>query len=238
MTGNTICTTGDNHSYYVYISADLVHWKKGPRVFWFAESGVWAPDVLYNPPDKKFYLYYTVNGRVGAAMADRPDGVFTNRGTLLRNAIDANMFLDEDGKYYLYYVEFPAFRINVQPMETPLRKKGNPLEIIRPTELWEMKPWAITEAPWLLKDKGIYYLLYSGGEADTQDYAIGYATSKSPIGPFSKYPGNPIIKKGHGVFGPGHCAVAKTPDGKLWMVYHQKKDSSKGWDRIICIDPL
>lgn len=230
--------TGDNHSYYVYISTDLVHWKKGPKVFWSAEPGVWAPDVLYNPPDRKFYLYYTVNRRIGVAVADRPDGVFTDRGTLIRNAIDANMFLDEDGKYYLYYVEYPAFRIHVQPMKTPFRKKGKHSEIIKPTELWEMKQQSITEAPWLLKHEGTYYLLYSGGAADTQDYSIGYATAKSPIGPFSRYPGNPVMKKGNGVFGPGHCAVAKTPDGKLWMVYHQKRDASRGWDRIICIDPL
>jgi xylan 1,4-beta-xylosidase len=230
--------TGDNHSYYVYISTDLLHWKKGPRVFWSTESGVWAPDVLYNPHDKMFYLYYTVNRRIGVAMADCPDGVFTDRGTLIRNAIDANMFLDDDGKYYLYYVEFPAFRIYVQPMETPLRKKGKPLEIIKPTESWEMRGRPITEAPWLLKHKGTYYLLYSGGGADTPDYGIGYATSKSPVGPFFKYSGNPVMKKGNGVFGPGHCAVTKTPDGKLWMVYHQKRDGSRGWGRIICIDPL
>jgi xylan 1,4-beta-xylosidase len=230
--------TGDNRSYHVYISADLVHWKKGPKVFQSQESGVWAPDVLYNPADKKFYLYYTANRRVGVAVADRPDSFFTDLGVLVRDAIDANIFLDDGDGYYLYYAEWPAFRIWVQPMATPLRKKGSPLEIVRPTELWEMKGRPVTEAPWMLKYGGTYYLLYSGGGADTEDYAIGYATSKSPIGPFSKYADNPIMKKGNGVFGPGHCAVAKTPDGRLWMVYHQKKDSSKGWDRIICIDPI
>lgn len=230
--------TGDNHNYHVYISTDLVHWMKGPIVFHSEESGVWAPDVLYNPPDGKFYLYYTVNKKVGVAVADRPDGVFTDRGTLVNGAIDANMFLDDDGRYYLYYAEFPAFKIRVQPMSTPLLKKDGPLEIVRPEQPWEMKGRPITEAPWMLKHGETYYLLYSGGGADTEDYAIGYATAKSPVGPFSKYSGNPVMKEGNGVFGPGHCAVTNTPDGRLWMVYHQKKDSSKGWDRIICIDPI
>ena len=230
--------TGDNHSYYVYIATDLVQWKKGPMVFWSAESGVWAPDVLFNPPDKKFYLYYTVNRRVGVAVADSPEGVFEDLGTLINNAIDANMFLDDDGRYYLYYAEYPAFRVHVQPMETPVRKKGEPLEIIRPDKRWEMKQREVNEAPWMLKREGTYYLLYSGGGPDTEDYAIGYAASKSPIGPFSKYAGNPIVKKGDGVFGPGHCATIKTPDGKLWMIYHQKREGKKGWDRIICIDAL
>jgi xylan 1,4-beta-xylosidase len=230
--------TGDNHGYDVYISGDLIHWKKGRRVFKSNERGVWAPDVLYNPKDGKFYLYYTVNRRVGVAAADRPDGDFADKGALVDNAIDANMFLDEDGRYYLYYVEFPAFRINVQPMKTPLQKSGEPVRLIQPTEPWEKDQQAITEAPWMLKHNGTYYLLYSGGGSYTEDYAIGYATAKRPTGPFVKYPGNPVMKKGDGVFGPGHCAVTKTPDGRLWIVYHQKIDDSRGWDRLICIDPI
>ncbi len=230
--------TGDNHGYDVYISTDLIRWKKGPRVFRSDEGGVWAPDVLHNPADGKFYLSYTVNRRVGVAVADRPDGDFIDQGVLINNAIDANMFLDEDGRYYLYYAEFPAFRIYVQPMKSPLEKEGDPVLLIQPTEPWEKNQQAITEAPWMLKHNGTYYLLYSGGASYTEDYAIGYATSKTPTGPFVKYPGNPLIKKGDGVFGPGHCATIKTPDGELWMVYHQKRDSSRGWDRIICIDPI
>ena len=230
--------TGDNQGYDVYISSDLVHWEKGPRVFRSKESGVWAPDVLYNPPDRKFYLYYTVNRRVGVAVADRPDGTFRDIGTLVEHAIDADMFLDEDGRYYLYYATYPKFAIYVQPMEDTVKKKGEPLQLIRPDEAWEKKGEPITEAPWMLKHHGTYYLLYSGGGADTRFYAIGYATSKSPLGPFVKYPGNPMMKAGCGVYGPGHCSVIETPGGKLWIIYHQKKDGAKDWNRMICIDPL
>ncbi len=47
-----------------------------------------------------------------------------------------------------------------------------------------------------------------------------------------------MVKIGGGVFGPGHCAVVKTPDGHYWMVYHQKRNNLKDWDRIICIDRI
>jgi len=230
--------TGDNHGYDVYISADLVNWEKGPRIFRSLEPGVWAPDVFYNAVDRRFYLYYTVNGRIGVAVSDRPDGLFKDRGTLIENGIDAHMFRDEDNKYYLYYVQYPEFRIHVQPMTSPLHMKGNPIRIIQATDPWEQKNAALTEAPWMLKHRGVYYLLYSASGADSQDYAIGYATAASPLGPFAKYTGNPIIKKEDNIFGPGHCSVTKTGDGRLWMVYHQQKNSSRGWNRIICIDPL
>jgi beta-xylosidase len=230
--------TGDNRGYDVYISQDLVNWQKGPRVFKSSEPGVWAPDVFYNKVDRMFYLYYTVNGRIGVAKAGRPDALFEDQGTLIDRAIDAHMFVDDDGRYYLYYVEYPGFRIHVQPMASPLRKKGDPGYLIQATDPWEKKQAALTEAPWMLKHRNVYYLLYSASGADSQEYAIGYATAKSPLGPFTKYGGNPIMQKGGNIFGPGHCSVTKASDGQLWMVYHQQKNGSRGWNRIICIDPL
>ena len=230
--------TGDNHGYDVYVSTDLVNWRKGPRVFYAEEPGTWAPDVFYDDRDGKFYLYYTVNGRIGVAVADRPDAVFRDLGPLIKHAIDAHMFVDDDGRYYLYYVQYPGFIIHVQPMTSPVAKKGEAVRLLQPTELWERQQARITEAPWMLKHKGVYYLLYSAGGADSADYAIGYATAETPIGPFSKNPANPLIGKGGNIFGPGHCSVTKDREGRLWMVYHQQKDGGRGWNRIICIDPL
>jgi beta-xylosidase len=230
--------TGDNRGYDVYVSNDLVNWQKGPRVFHASEPGVWAPDVFYNEADRTFYLYYTVRGSIGVATAKEPDGVFEDQGKLISRAIDAHMFQDDDGRYYLYYVEYPGFKIHVQPMASPVQKKGKPLQLIQPTEEWEKRVASLTEAPWMLKHNDTYYLLYSAGGADSQEYGIGYAVSKNPLGPFTKYKGNPIIKKGGNIFGPGHCSVTNDRDGQLWMVYHQQKNNRRGWNRIICIDPL
>jgi beta-xylosidase len=230
--------TGDNYSYDVYISDDLVHWARGPKIFQTREIGVWAPDVFFNRDDRIFYLYYTVNGRIGVATSVRPDGTFEDRGILIHDAIDAHMFRDDDGSYFLYYARYPEFGIFVQPMENPVRRLGEPIQIISPSEDWEMTTAPVTEAPWMLKYKGVYYLLYSGGSADSEYYAIGYATAQNPAGPFTKHRENPIIRKGDGIFGPGHASVTRDREGKLWMVYHQKKDATKGWHRIICIDPL
>ncbi|MBT3200658.1 MAG: family 43 glycosylhydrolase [Phycisphaerales bacterium] len=231
--------TGDNWSYHVYTSSDLVHWTKGPQVFKPGVKNVWAPDVFYNPADKKFYLYYTVNMTIGVAVANKPDGKFVDRGVLFKSAIDAHMFRDDDGKLYLYYVRRPGFRICVQRMKTPLQKAPDkPIQIIKPTEPWEKKRGAVTEGPWMLKRNKTYYMMYSGTGANSLDYAVGYATSKSPTGPFVKHPGNPIIKRGGGALGPGHGCVVKDAAGKLWHVYHQQKDGSKPWNRFLCIDPL
>ena len=90
----------------------------------------------------------------------------------------------------------------------------------------------------MLKHDGICYLMYSGTGADSPNYGLGYATAKSPLGPFVKYSGNPIAHRGGKVLGPGHHCVIEGPDGKLWLVYHQKWDSGTNFRRFLAIDPL
>jgi len=96
----------------------------------------------------------------------------------------------------------------------------------------------VTEGPFMLKHNEVYYLMYSGTGANTPNYGVGYATAKSPLGPFTKHPGNPIAHRGGDVLGPGHHCVVEGPDGRLWMVYHQKASTKIGWDRFLAIDPL
>lgn len=230
--------TGDNISYHVYTSPDLVRWTKKGRVFKPGEKGVWAPDVYADPQDGLFYLYYTVKKRIGVAVAKGPEGPFLDRAKLVDDAIDAHLFRDGDGRLYLYYVQFPGFRITVQRMKTPLEKEGDPVEILKPTEPWEKKSGHVTEGPFMLKRQGTYYLMYSGTGADSPNYGVGYATSTSPLGPFMKYSGNPIVSRGGGVFGPGHGCVVADVGGGLWHVYHQQRDESRGWNRFLCMDPV
>jgi beta-xylosidase len=90
----------------------------------------------------------------------------------------------------------------------------------------------------MLKHGGTYYLMYSGSGADTPNYAIGYATSKSPMGPFVKYAGNPIAHRSDKLVGPGHHCVVEGPGGKLWMLYHQKWKEGISFSRFLALDPI
>jgi beta-xylosidase len=229
--------TDDNHTYHVYTSKDLVNWTKGKVVYDPGDTNVWAPDVFHDPESGTFYLYSTVNKQIRVASADKPDGMFKDIATFYENAIDAHMYY-EDGNYYLYYVQLPGFHIHVQRMESPIKKQGEPVEILSPTEPWEKIKGDVTEGPWMLKREDTYYLLYSGTGANSLDYAIGYATANNPMGPFTKYSGNPIVHRNENAFGPGHGCVVKDGDGKMWSVYHQQKDDTAPWNRFICIDPL
>jgi len=228
---------GDN-GYRAYTSTDLVHWRRGPVVFQPGERHIWAPDVWRDPASGKFYLYYTANKTVGVAVANGPLGPFTNPRKLFDDAIDAHLFRDDDGKLYLYFVKFPGFRITVQPMRAPTEPMGESKVLLQPESDWEKRAGHVTEGPWMIKRGRLYYLLYSGSGADTPDYAVGYATATSPLGPFQRAPHNPIIYRSEGVFGPGHGCAIQDRAGQWWHVYHQKKTAKREWDRFICLDPL
>ena len=242
--------TTDARGYEVFVSDDLVHWERKARVFNDPRGGDWAPEVFHNKRgDGKFYLYYTDNmpgakrgemhKQVGVAVAESPLGPFTDQGVLAPESIDADLFQDDDGSLYLSYVELAGgFKIIVQPMADPLHKKGELKVVIRPTEAWEKRSGEVTEGPFMLKHKGIYYLTYSGTGADSPNYGIGYATSKSPTGPFAKNAGNPIAHRGGTVLGPGHHCIVEGPDKKLWLVYHQKWDADQSFHRFLAIDPI
>lgn len=224
---------GDN-GYRVYTSEDLVNWKRGPVVFQPGQRHIWAPDVWRDPDSGRFYLYYTANRTVGVADAEGPFGPFTVRRKLFDSAIDAHLFRDDDGRLYLYVVQVPGFRITVQPMESP----GEPRVILQPESDWETCNGRVTEGPWMIKHDSRYYLIYSGSGASTPDYAVGYATSTSPLGPFTRADNNPIIQRSDGLFGPGHGCAIRDDGGQWWHVYHQKRTARVEWDRFICLDPL
>jgi len=224
--------------YRVYTSRDLVHWTRGPVVFRINQPHVWAPDVWRDPGTGRFYLYYTANKTVGVAEAAGPCGPFTNPRRLVEAAIDAHLFRDDDGRLYLYYVKFPGFRITVQQMADPATPAGNPKVILKPTSEWETRAGRVTEGPWMIKRAGRYYLLYSGSGANTPDYAVGYATACGPMGPFTRAPHNPIVRRSEGVLGPGHGCAVRDAAGAWWHVYHQKRTAKVEWGRDICLDPL
>ncbi len=236
--------TGDTVSYDIYTSGDLVNWVKGNKIFTPAGAiNLWAPDLFYNPTDGKFYIYYAMNYCIGVACSDTPDGIYTDLGCIISNAIDPQMFRDGNGSYYLYYsgitTNFPTdpvySRIYVQPMSSPSNLQGSPTIVLSPDQPWET---SVQEAPWLLKYNNTYYLLFSANNTEYVTYAVGYAASSSPVGPFVKYGGDPFLKATNNVYGPGSCCVTTDKKGAFWIIYHEKDDSGNDWARSICIDSL
>lgn len=235
-------------------STDLVHWRAAGQAFnsfpvW-AHSDFWAPDVIKH--GKTYYLYYTGdNGTthcIGVATASSPKGPFHHRSIVGCGDkegfgwIDPDLYIAPNGKAYLYVsVDGPPHAIAAVPMAPDLlHKSGESTILFGVTQPWEDgASIATVEGPFMLRRGDTYYLFYSGNDTFGQ-YAMGYATGSSPLGPFTKYTGNPVLRGTHKVKAPGGGSIVQGPDNKLWMVYHAlpPNGDSAGDHRTLRIDPL
>ena len=232
--------------FIVYVSHDLIKWngpsgrsegyalKKGDA---YGDDKFWAPQVFKN--NNRFYIVYAANEHIGLAVSDDPLGPFKqdNKAAISTETkqIDPFVFMDDDGKTYLYYVVVAngGNRIFVAEMNYDLLsvKKETETLCIEATDKWENTAndkWTVTEGPTVIKHKKLYYLLYSANDFRRTDYAVGYAVSKSPYGPWQKYEGNPIVhKKETGQNGSGHGDVVKGKKGELFYVFHTHNAGDK-----------
>lgn len=99
-----------------------------------------------------------------------------------------------------------------------------------------------TEGSVTFKKDNIYYIMYSANYFGGQHYAVGYATSASPLGPFKKADNNPVLQKntdkGGIVSGTGHNSITYSPDGKeMFCVYHARTTKT-GDERVVFIDRM
>src|SRR5262249_23117244 len=101
----------DGNVFGILRSDDLINWHEvGSAMAPLNTSPpfYWAPEVNYD--NGTFYLYYSTGNEVlmeiRVAVSNRPDGAFVDAGVRLTReefAIDAHIFVDDDGTRYLFY---------------------------------------------------------------------------------------------------------------------------------------
>ena len=223
-------------------SKDLKNWKNEgvvldlPKALSWAETRAWAPAIAFK--NGKYYLYYSANRCVGVAVGDSPTGPFKDplgrplvaRGQYKCQSIDPMVLVDEDGSAYLY---FGQGRCNVVRLNDDMI--SFPADQVR-----GITPPGYDGSPFVLKRKGVYYLLWSEFDTHTPRCSTAYATSHSPMGPFRKTPDNPILKGQGEVRGVGHPSVIQIPGTDQWVIaYHRFRiPDGNGHNREICLSPM
>lgn len=99
-----------------------------------------------------------------------------------------------------------------------------------------------TEGSYIIRRGPKYYMMYSANFFGGEHYAVGYATSESPLGPFTKSPDNPVLEKNTGkggdVTGVGHNSIVFSKDGRqMYCVYHGRTRKT-GNERVVFIDRM
>jgi beta-xylosidase len=210
-------------------------------------ANVWAPSVVKGR-DGKFHMFVSVGNEVWAGVADHPLGPWRNsrpdnspliayndfKGINVHN-IDADAFVDDDGTAYLYWGS--GFNwVNGHCMAARLTYNMNAFDGI-PVEV---TPPHYFEGPHMIKRNGTYYPMFSEGKAIDSTYKVGYATGKTPFGPFTEGANSPILKTvpGTALIGPGHHTVFRE-QRQDYILYHRIYPQQKDYVlRQLCVDSL
>ncbi|NII81298.1 glycoside hydrolase family 43 protein [Pedobacter sp. SG908] len=244
--------TGSDQGFLVYSSSDLKTWNKKSENKGFAlkkgdafgSKGFWAPQVFKS--GKTYFMAYTADEQIAIAHSNSPTGPFVQKelkaisGT--GKQIDPFVFTDTDGKNYLYHIKLDhGNRIFVAELKDDFSDviPGTTKFCLAGTESWEntaKTDWPVTEGPTVIKKEKLYYLFYSANDFRNPDYAVGYATSASPTGPWLKYAGNPVIsKKLLQINGTGHGDFFMDKNGALQYVFHTHHSNHKVSPRATAI---
>lgn len=247
-------------------SRDLVNWSEVGSAMQPLDPSppfYWAPEVYYD--NGKFYLYYSTGNEtlmeLRVAVSERPDRGFIDSGVRLTRedfAIDAHVFVDDDGTRYLFYatdfLEHTHIGTGtvVDRMIDWFTLEGDPKPVTRAKYDWQVYDparkekggvrWHTVEGPAVLKRKGKYFEMFSGGNWQNNTYGVSFAitdniNSKEEWLQFSD--GEkvlPILRTIPDlVVGPGHNSIVRGPNNReLYCVYHRWTEAG----RVMAIDRM
>ncbi len=232
----------------VWTSRDFVNWTYH-TLNWPVTEVVWAPEVIRNPHDGRYYYYYSQPCRIYGGVADSPLGPFqplTPDGLVVENyliddvmTLDGQILKDDDGSMYMFWGTWGVFENHGVGIGkwNPDMKSFAELRAVRNTDAREF-----FEAPEPVKHEGVYYLTYSSGSCHDHTYRVQYAVStEGPYGPYRFAENNPILAttEDQTVHGPGHHCILEV-DGKHYIIYHRHDlpNSAGGMFRQVAADVL
>jgi beta-xylosidase len=246
-TGHDVAPPKENryvmHEWLCFSTADMVNWTEHPsplnvKDFAWAKDDAWASQMIER--NGKFFWYVaithaTIHGKaIGVAVSDSPTGPFkdaigaalitndmTTEATISWDDIDPTVFIDDSGQAYLFWgnttLHYVKLKENMIEMDGPIQKIALP---------------HFTEAPWIHKRKGWYYLSYAYEFPER----IAYGMSRNIEGPY-EYKG--ILNEIAGNSNTNHQSIIEFK-GKWYFIYHNGAlvPDAGSFHRSVCIDYL
>lgn len=224
--------------YRVYSTDDMVTWKDhgqilhSSEVSWGRPEGgfMWAPDCAYKNGTYYFYFPHPSGTdwnntwKIGVATSNEPAANFTVKGYIegLESLIDPCVFVDDDGKAYIYHGG--GGRCMAGELDDDMMSIKGSMRAMEGLSDFH-------EAPWVHKYKGKYYLSHSDNNSNGGNN-MRYAISDNPLGPW----------KDMGVY--IYPVGSETTHGSIaeykgqWYAFYHASYSGDPWLRSPCVDSL
>ena len=230
--------------YYLFITGNRGYWSSPNMRDWtYIDAPAFPAGVPGVATDGKIIYACSMNSKDLFSSTDPKNGVWTKAATLDSDRYgDADIFIDDDGRVYMYYGWSQLLPIQVVELDprNGFKEKGKPVvcffgdpenngferrrkeDVIFPffnhrPYFPEEIPWI--EGPWMVKHNGKYYLQYAAIGLEFLSYSHGVYVSDSPMGPFQYSQHNPLTFKTTGFApGAGHGSTFHDKKGNLWTI--------------------
>lgn len=246
------------NEYYMFVtrsmgywhSLDLLHWDFiTPEKWYFQGSN--AP-AAHNYKDSVLYVTGDPSGSMSILYTDDPKkGNWKATPGILNDLQDPGLFIDDDGKAYMYWGSSNKFPIRAKALDKNLRFRPSDstyelFNLDGEKHGWERfgenhsntKLRGYMEGPWMTKHNNTYYLQYAAPGTEFNVYGDGVYTSDHPLGPFKYMPNNPFSYKPGGYMnGAGHGSTVIGPQDRYWHFASMALSVNVNWERRICMFP-
>ncbi len=168
--------------WHLYSTTDMKHWTQHPTpmkisdVSWDTTNKAYAAQAISR--NGKYYFFFSTDGDgIGVAVSDRPEGPYKDAlgKQLVRTeqchgathgwrCIDPTVFIDDDAQAWLFWGNGVCYYAKL---------KENMIELdseVKRVNLRSHLPF--TEAPWIHKHNGKYYLTYAACFPERLAYAV------------------------------------------------------------------
>ncbi len=224
----------------LFTTTDLLHWTEHASPLnvaefkWASSKQAYACHVTER--GGKWYFYVSTNWcGIGVAVGDSPYGPFRDAlgHPMLTNkdcpgtdhswaCIDPAVFVDDDGQAWMAWGNRRCFLAKL---------KDNMVELDGPVMDITPEGSDFTEAPWIHKRGGLYYLTFAMGWPER----LGYATSKSMEGPW-EFGG--LLSEVSGNSNTTHPGIVRFGGRDILFTHNGTLHDGTSYSRSVCMQPL
>ena len=229
--------------HHVLSTSDMINWEITEHAFSskgendqvpYSDEILYAPDCQYR--NGTYYLYYCLASNEhteGVATSKSPAGPFVNGMNMDLggiNQIDPAVFIDDDGQGYYIWGQFTAKMAKLKPNMIDIDQSTIKEDVVTEKEHF------FHEGGFLVKRNGIYYFVYAHMGRANRPTCIGYATSNSPMGPYTY--GGVIVDNDHSdpAAWNNHGSIAEMND--QWYVFYHRPTHASVTMRKACVEPI
>lgn len=242
------------NEYYMFVTRSMGYWHSTDLQNWnFIKPEKWyfqgsnAP-AAFNYKDSLLYVAGDPSGSMSVLYTDNPKrGDWQATPGILGDLQDPALFIDDDGKAYMYWGSSNTYPLRVKELNRKDRFKPSEKTV----ELFKLHGdkhgWerfgenhsdtvlaGYMEGAWMTKHNGKYYLQYAAPGTEFNVYGDGVYIGDSPLGPFTYAPNNPVSYKPGGYMnGAGHGSTVVGPAGEYWHFGSASVSVNMNWERRI-----